>query len=272
MMYRMVFLALGAFCAAMHVQLWRSEFISDEGGAPVPTPLVWHKILTAPDNSSLEIRREGVKIGFCRWNPNVGEEVATGKVADESSTPEGMVTALSNYTIDLEGNLAPPEMQGHFRFHVHVEFGSNNAWKRLEAQIGERKTLWELKASEADGRGSLSYSEGLTQVWRQEFAFDDFKDPQKLLKELDLPVLPMLMPFLMPPAAAGGNTTLSLGLNWESRQDWLRFGHSRMRTYRVQSRLFDRYSAVLHVSRVGEIMRAELPGGVVLINEALAAF
>lgn len=272
MVYRIVFLALGVFCAAMNVQLWRSEFISDEGGSPVPMPLVWQKILTAPDNSSLEIRRDGVKIGFCRWNPNVGEEAATGKVADESSAPEGMVTALSNYTIDLEGNLAPAEMQGHFRFHIHLEFGANNTWKKLEAQVGERKTLWEIKASDEDQRASLSYSEGLMPLWRQEFAFEDFKDPQKLLKELDLPLLPMLLPFLTPPATSGNRPSVALGLNWESRQDWLRFGHSRMRTYRIHSRLFDRYSAVVHVSRVGEIMRAELPGGVVLINEALAAF
>jgi hypothetical protein len=34
----------------------------------------------------------------------------------------------------------------------------------------------------------------------------------------------------------------------------------------------DRYSAVLFVSRVGEILRMELPDGLVLVNDQLAGF
>jgi hypothetical protein len=62
---------------------------------------------------------------------------------------------------------------------------------------------------------------------------------------------------------------LSLGLNWEARNDWLRIGHSQVRVYRLQARVLDRFQVVVVVSRVGEIMRVELPNGLLLVNEAL---
>ena len=62
---------------------------------------------------------------------------------------------------------------------------------------------------------------------------------------------------------------LSLGLRWEARNDWLKIGHSQVRVYRLHTRLLDRYQAVVVVSRVGEILRVELPNGLLLVNEAL---
>ena len=47
-------------------------------------------------------------------------------------------------------------------------------------------------------------------------------------------------------------------------------GRSRARVYRIEAQLFDRYRASIIVSRVGEILRVELPGNVILANEALA--
>lgn len=42
-----------------------------------------------------------------------------------------------------------------------------------------------------------------------------------------------------------------------------------MRVFRLQAHLFDRYQAVVTVSRSGEIMRVELPNGIQLVNDAL---
>jgi len=270
MLYRFTFAGLGLFCATMLGLLWRSEFAADQGGASVPLNLVWNKILTAPDNSSLELRRNGTKEGFCRWIPNVGEDLATGKIADEESQPEGMVTALSNYTLDIEGHITPVEVRARYRFHLHLELASNNEWKQFELQISEKKQTWDLKASQADQTVTLSFGDG-TPGWRQSFRFDELKDPQKLLSGLDIPFLPLLLPGVMPSIPSSSNP-LSLGLVWECKQDWLRLGHSRMRTYRLKAKIFDRFSVVVHVSRVGEILRAELPGQILLVNEAIAAF
>lgn len=267
-MKRSIFLVLGAFCALMHGLLWRSEYIAETGGAPVPLDLVWGKMLTAPDNSSLEVRRKGSKIGFCRWIPNVGEGAATGKTANEEPEPDGMVRMLSSYTLDLEGNVTPGEVSGRLRFHLRMEFGLRHTWNSFALEIGEKKGHWSIKASEADQKIKLAYHEERP-VFEHILSFDDLRNPQKLMADLNLPWMPVIAAAL-PQTPFGKNA--SSGLHWECRQDWLRFGHSRMRSYRLKARLFDRYAVVLHVSRVGEILRAELPGDILLINEAIAGF
>jgi hypothetical protein len=71
------------------------------------------------------------------------------------------------------------------------------------------------------------------------------------------------------PAAGGTNSAVTLGLNWEGRQDWMQMGRSRVRVYHLRARFLEKYEAVVVVSRVGEILRVELPGEVKLVNEAL---
>ena len=63
--------------------------------------------------------------------------------------------------------------------------------------------------------------------------------------------------------------TFSPQLDWEARNDWLEIGHAQVRVYRLRAQLLDRYQIVVIVSRVGEIMRVELPDGLLLMNEAL---
>jgi hypothetical protein len=60
-------------------------------------------------------------------------------------------------------------------------------------------------------------------------------------------------------------------LRWQARHDSVRMGHSAVRAYRLESRILDRYSVVLFVSRVGEILRAELPDEIILVNDALGS-
>ena len=59
-------------------------------------------------------------------------------------------------------------------------------------------------------------------------------------------------------------------MQWVARNDWLKIGHAQVRVYRLQARLLDRYQIVVLVSRVGEILRVELPNGLLLVNEALS--
>ncbi len=86
----------------------------------------------------------------------------------------------------------------------------------------------------------------------------------------------------LPPAIAGlaavtrdlkvpDAAVLARGLVWEARSDWFALGHSRVRAYRIEARLLDTHRASVVVSRVGEILRVELPDDIVLVNEAIAA-
>ncbi len=58
-------------------------------------------------------------------------------------------------------------------------------------------------------------------------------------------------------------------LKWEAREDNFRIAHSNARVYRLQTRLLGSYEITLLVSRVGEILRLELPQDVVLVNDQL---
>ena len=81
---------------------------------------------------------------------------------------------------------------------------------------------------------------------------------------------PVPLALLGPVMGLEEEPNLSLGLQWAARNDWLKIGHAQVRVYRLQARLLDRYQIVVVVSRVGEILRVELPNGLLLVNEALS--
>ena len=83
-----------------------------------------------------------------------------------------------------------------------------------------------------------------------------------------LPAVPLL-PLLSSTNAGAPANSLALGLDWEARSDWLKVGHSRVRVYRLEARLLDKHRVVVIVSRVGEILRVELPSEITLVNDAL---
>ncbi len=65
---RIFFAAIAGFWLVMNYLLWRSQSAAHTAiGSEVPPEIVWDKILTAPDNSSLEIYDHDQKIGFCHW-------------------------------------------------------------------------------------------------------------------------------------------------------------------------------------------------------------
>ena len=62
----------------------------------------------------------------------------------------------------------------------------------------------------------------------------------------------------------------SLGLRWDARNDSLLIGGNRVRAYRLQTKLLDRWRVTFFISPVGELLRAEFPGELVLVNNALS--
>jgi hypothetical protein len=266
MLNRVVFAFILLFWIVMNVLLWRSEFRGqDELSSGVPVELVWKRILTAPDDSALEISFGDKKAGYCRWRANVGEELATGKVVTEQSQPEGMVERLSGYAIDVEGNLIRLESSARFRFEFHAGFTAAHRWKDFMVRITARPRTLEIKGSAASENLHLTFTDGEAK-WERSWAYSDLADPAALGREFGLPLAEGLgdlwSSFVTP-------KDIALGLRWTARKDWLQIGSSKTRVYRLQARLLDRYQAVVMVSRVGEILRVELPGEVTLVNDAL---
>ena len=67
------------------------------------------------------------------------------------------------------------------------------------------------------------------------------------------------------------NRPLSLALKWEGRYEWLQIGRNKVRIYRLEAKILDRHRIVVLVSRVGEILRIDLPGDIKLVNDVLYA-
>ena len=271
-MRKVLFGFITVFWLTMNGLLWRAEFIGKEVGAATPVSLVWDKILTSPDDSGLAINIAGDRVGYCRWAPNIGEENATGKTANENADIEGRIKRLTGYTIHADGNFILPENAGRVRFDLDAKFSATHEWTEWSAKATQRPNAWKLSANRKAQAFELEMGEGAG-AWKQTFKFKDFQDPQKITDALgvtaSVPALARVLPAMNSSDASTNSPGFTLGLNWQARQDWLVLGHSRVRVYRLEARLLDKYQAVVIVSRVGEILRVELPGDVTLINEAI---
>lgn len=271
MLHRILFLLITLFFVVMNVLLWRSEFGGrNELSSPVPAEKVWQKVLTAPDNSNLEIRHHGAVIGYCRWAPSIGEELATGKQMTDELPPEGMVRKPSSYSVDLEGSISLEELH-RLRFSFNLKLTTNQLWQEVSARVNLKPLTWEIYSREAEKtvRFMADDEDGRTE---RVIKFEDFKHPEKLLRQVGGPLLTetlLAMGIPLQSDQTRTNAPASLGLTWEARNDWLKISKTRVRVYRLQARLLGRFQAVIFVSPVGEILRAELPDEVVVNNVAL---
>ncbi|MBM3833875.1 MAG: hypothetical protein FJ403_11510 [Verrucomicrobia bacterium] len=264
MLSRLCFLVIAVFWVVMNALLWRLEFRGQtELGHAVPVNVVLDKILTAPDDSALEILHRNEKIGYCRWQANVGEELATGKVGSEEFQPEGRIKRLTGYTVHLEGNFLLEEPGQRLRFQFDGDFSTEHAWKKLGVRVTARPRVWELQTAAAEKTLKLAHDDE-NGKWERTLTFEELADPGKLLRELGFPFTAIFLP-----QWSQSPRSVALGLTWEARNDWLKVGNSKARVYRLQAKILDRYQAVIIVSRVGEILRVELPNDIVLLNDAL---
>ena len=270
-MRRAAFFLITAFWLTMNVLLWKSEFHRDgEPGSVIPVAVVWQKILTAPDDSTLEIFHRKKQLGSCRWSPNIKEAAATGKVSNEQFQPEGMVRQLTGYTIDImEGRLDLGEGIKRIRFNTGTRFATNHEWREFTLMVGQKPVTLELKADAQTEKLDVSLQAGADGL-KQSFTFAELREPEKLLARIGgvLPV-EMLAGVLVGEQGFPQWKQLAPELRWEARQDWLKIGHARLRVYRLEARLPGERKIVVIVSRVGEILRVQLPNEIQLLNTSL---
>ena len=276
-MRRLAFLAITAFFITMNVLLWRSEFRPQGDGTPIPLANVWEKILRAPDDSDLEIFHQKKKIGHLRWAAGAGEAVTTNAPSVDDNLQEGMVRKVGSYTIDiLDGRLDLGETRKRIRFTMNSTFTTNHQWQSFNVQLIQRPMSLDVGASATNQTLSVSFRDGDETVQRS-FTFAQLRDPMKLLQEVVGPVpLGLLTGGLLgglseggagpPLAALPALQKLSLGIQWDSRQDWLKIGSAKLRCYRLHTRLLEKQQVTVYISRVGEILRVELPNDIVLQN------
>ena len=251
-------------------------------GSSVPAAVVWEKILTAPDASSLTVLRDGKKIGFCHWTTSISEDLS--KLKGDEAPPEGMVGKVTSYRLQLEGNVAAEELAERLRFDGHVVLTQNKDWQELGLRVSLRPAVWEFQsvASEHTLRVSAQDEQG---KFERVFTYSDLQNPEALMQDVGGPVALGVVKNLglLPPLIGGVNSTIpaktdalsslfnSLGTKWEASHDTIKLGHSMVPAYRLRTRILERYQATLFVSRVGEILRVDLPGSIVLLNDQIAA-
>ncbi len=262
--------AVTVFWLVMSAWLWLSEFGERRQPGSIPPSIIWQKILTAPDPSNLEIRFQTNVIGYCRWRPDVGQELATGTRRPDDEPVEGLVQQLAYYSLDFEGSLTLPDFPARTGFSLLLRLDTNRNWQIFSGRLSMRPDVYELSANAAAQTAHLRVDAGADQLNRT-FRFTEFQNPQKLLQELGGPMLPMMAAALGVPLSTNQLSAASLGLRWEARHDSVLVGGNRVRAYRLQTKLVNRYKVTLFISPVGELLRAELPYNLVLVHDSLAA-
>jgi hypothetical protein len=264
---RISLILITAFWLVMNFLLWRSEFGGgDYVGVRIPVDVVWGKILTAPDISQLEIFHHGKKAGDCRWTAKIGQELNPNRILTDGVPMDGPVQKPSGYNIEFGGNLVI--LKGPTRLGVTLEmsFATNRVLREFDARLQLTPDTWFVhsKASEKTLRVRMeSEDENSERIYK----FSDLQNPQFLIHEFQLPISLQLLDALGLSAPAQSAARPSFGLVWEARNDWITLGHTSVRAYRLQARLFDRYRIIVMVSQVGEILRVELPDDWVLVND-----
>jgi hypothetical protein len=267
MLPRSLLLVLTAFWLTMNALLWRAEYGGRPGlGSSVPAHVVWEKILTAPDSSSLTIFRRGQKIGFCHWVTSIGEDLS--RLSANDVPPEGMVGRIANYRLELDGNVVLGEPTERLRFDSHLTLGRDTQLQEIEIRANLRPASWEIRSSLAQKTVRFSGQDEAGEFSRV-YKFSDFEHPEALLQEFAGPFAAGLVSGLGLPSLRDPQALQTLGLRWEARHESLLLGHSKVRAYRLEARLLDRFALVVFVSRAGEILRVELPEGITLTNDQL---
>jgi hypothetical protein len=120
----------------------------------------------------------------------------------------------------------------------------------------------------------LSVKDGASE-WEKTLAFADLQRPEKILAELGVPWAAGLLSGVLGTGDAGGGSpfdNLAARLKWDARQDGFQLGQTKVRAYRLSARLLEKFQVAVYLSRVGEVLRIELPDGIIAVNDAFLGY
>jgi len=268
---RIFFLAIVSFWLAMNFLLWRSQWGAHSRiGSAVPVEVVWSKILTAPDSSSLEIYDHDKKMGICHWTANVGNSpLASNKILEDDYAPDGLEEQVTGYSLTFEGS-ATLANSNRFRFEASLNMATNRTWQDFHLRVNMRPRLWDIRAAAAAEKVMLRMDDhGLS--WQKTLSFSDLRDPETLWASLGgTAALSLLAGTGLTPSKES-LSELADSMALQAHEDWMQFGHSKARAYRLEAVFLGRH-IYLFTSRVGEILWVELPDSITLRNEAFEHF
>jgi len=268
---KIFFAAIVGFWVVMNYLLWRSQSgAHSEIGSAVPAEIVWDKILTAPDNSSLDIYDHEKKVGFCQWRATVGTVTqALNQSLSEDYEPDGLIPQPSGYALSLEGNTSIFSTN-HVSFEMHLRLSTNETWQDFRFTAKMRPTVFDIHAIAAARKIMIKVNDGGGN-WQRTLKFSDFQHPESLLAEIGgLDGLGFAGAANLP-LQKDSLTQAAAGIRWDAHEDWMQFGHNKVRVYRLETEIFGQHLYVF-TSRVGEILWVEAPDKLTFRNEAFNHF
>ena len=257
MIQRVTFVCIAVFWVAMNFLLWRAEYNAHGGEISVPAELVWRKILTAPDASSLNIFQDGKRTGFCEFSTGVGTAMAE---LDENSPPPEGAAARAGYKIRVTGNLSLGEFTNRVRFDGQLQFSQARKWRELDLKVSSHLGAVEIHSLATNENFRLKITgEGLN--LDTTIRFSDLQNPSALMRTLAGNFGGDLLGGFDLPGVPQNTGALAQSITWEAHRDRLKIGGNPVSVYRLETQVLQN-KIVIYVSTLGEILRAELPGGI----------
>jgi hypothetical protein len=260
MVPRVTFFLIAAFWIVMNVWLWRVEYSSRGGEIPVPVNLVWRKILTAPDISSLTIYQNGQKAGFCQFSTSVEQAMAA---LDEDKLPSEGLAVKNGYQIHFNGNVSFGDFTNRVRFDGRLQFSSARTWRELNLKVATRDATVEIHSAAAEQTMYLKITSNGANFERV-LSFADLQNPNVLLRALGGDLGGGLADELALPMVPSSSAAMAGSVKWEAHRDRLIIGHEPVTAYCLETRVLD-HPIVIYTSSLGEILRVELPGGMTAV-------
>lgn len=252
---RLTFLGIAIFWLTMNGLLWQEEFGSHGGDTEVPPMLVWHKILTTPDASSLTVYQNGERTGYCELSTSVGREMAT--VDADKPPPEGLVRS-AGYQIHIAGNISLGDFTNRMKFEGYVQFSNHRQWREFHLKLVSREAVVIMASIATNQTISLKVS-SQGAVTEREIAFADLQKPEVLARALLGNFADAILNFVdLPDLSALSAATTP---EWTANRTRVRLGHEMMPVYRLQTAVLG-HPVTVDVSTLGEVLRVELPGNI----------
>jgi len=251
---RLTFFGILVFWVTMNVLLWRTEYGTRGGDTPVPLQLVWRKILTAPDASSLSVYQKGDRMGYCELSTGVGQQMAT--YDEDKPPPEGFV-ARADYQLHIAGNVSLGDFTNRLKFDGRALFDHAHRWQELSLKITSRLAVIEIHSLATNQTAHVKFSNEGTPVLERDIPFAELSDPEAIFRELAGNLTgDFLGAFdvteMLPDVA-------SQKIEWDARRTRVKIGTEAVPVYRLETSVLG-HTITVDVSTLGEILRIELPG------------
>jgi hypothetical protein len=252
---RLTFVGIAVFWGMMNVLLWRAEYGARGGDTPVPFELVWRKILTAPDASSLSVYQNRERMGYAEFSTSVGQSMAA--LDEDKPPPEGLIKR-AGYQVHIAGNVALGDFTNRLKFDGRFLFNQRREWQEFTLKITSRYAVVELHSIATNQIVHVRINSEAMALER-DFTFAEIENPSELVRAFagnfaDALLGTMDLPDFIP-------ADESQKLTWDARRTRVKIGTEAVPVYRLETTALGR-TITIDVSTLGEVLRVELPGNI----------